>query len=73
MCIIRKIGSRLDRRRRHRVDFAFGVALAELRAWRKANNLPGGLHVLPGYFMGRRERHLLEQALDQLPATTSAE
>jgi hypothetical protein len=42
--------------------------------------------VLPGYFMGRRKRHLLEQALDQpqardqlpqaldqLPATTSAE
>ncbi|TPM41880.1 glycosyltransferase family A protein [Mesorhizobium sp. B2-3-4] len=51
----------------------FGVALAELRAWRKADNLPGGFHVLPGYFVGRRERHLLEQALDQPPATTSAE
>lgn len=65
----------------------FGVALAELKAWRQANHLPGGLHVLPGYFIGRRKRHLLEQtlgqlpqaldqlpqALDQLPATTSAE
>ncbi|QKC96984.1 hypothetical protein EB231_21595 [Mesorhizobium sp. NZP2298] len=49
------------------------VVLAELKAWRKATNLPGGLHVLPGYLMGRRPRHLLEQALDQLPATTSAE
>ena len=51
----------------------FSVALAELRAWRKADNLPGGLHVLPGYFLGRRKRHLLEQDLDQLPAMTSAE
>lgn len=51
----------------------FSIVLAELQAWRKADNLPGGLHVLPGYFRGRRKRHQLEQALDQLPATTSAE
>lgn len=51
----------------------FGTALAEVKAWRKAGNLPGGLHVLPGYFMGRRKRHLLEQGLDQLRVTTSAE
>lgn len=51
----------------------FGVALAEVKAWRQAGNLPSGLHVLPGYFMGRRKRHQLEQGLDQLPATTSAE
>lgn len=52
----------------------FGVALDELKAWRRADNLPGGLHVLPGYFMGRRKRRLLaRQSLDQLPATTSAE
>ncbi|QKD03925.1 glycosyltransferase family 2 protein [Mesorhizobium loti] len=65
----------------------FGDALSEVKAWRKASHLPSGFHVLPGYFMGRRQRRLLEQALgqqtrvldqlppalDPLPATTSAE
>lgn len=56
----------------HRLQH-FGTLQAEVKAWRKAGNLPGGLHMLPGYFMGCRKRHLLEQGLDQLPATTSAE
>jgi glycosyltransferase involved in cell wall biosynthesis len=51
----------------------FGVAMAELRAWRNAGNLPGGLHVVPGYFRGRRMRHMLEKSLDQTLAVTSAE
>jgi glycosyltransferase involved in cell wall biosynthesis len=51
----------------------FGVAIAELRAWRKAGSLPGGLHVVPGYFRGRRKRHMLEKSLNQTLAVTSAE
>lgn len=47
----------------------FGTALAEMKAWRKAGNLPGGFGVLPGYFAGRRQRQALSQAAD----TTSAE
>ena len=51
----------------------FSVALAELQAWRRAANLPQGLHVLPGYISGRRQRRRLTQDLDQASATTSAE
>ena len=51
----------------------FRVALDEVKAWRKARNLPGGFHVLPGYFLGRRKRRLLERGLGQVLATTSAE
>jgi len=51
---------------------SFGVALAEINAWRKAGHLPGGLRVVPGYFAGRRQRRRLEQAFAQA-ATTSAE
>ena len=49
-----------------------GVALAEIRAWRKASNLPGGFGVVSGYFAGRWQRRELEQSLVQA-ATTSAE
>jgi glycosyltransferase involved in cell wall biosynthesis len=51
----------------------FEVARAELTAWRQAGNLPTGLHVLSGYFAGRRQRRRLERELDQAPETTSAE
>lgn len=51
---------------------SFGVALAEIMAWRRASNLPGGFGVVTGYFAGRRQRRQLEQSLAQA-ATTSAE
>ncbi|WP_421913121.1 glycosyltransferase family 2 protein [Mesorhizobium sp.] len=51
----------------------FGIALAELEAWRSAANLPRGLHVLSGYVSGRRQRRRLTQDFAQVRATTSAE
>ncbi|TIU68195.1 MAG: glycosyltransferase family 2 protein [Mesorhizobium sp.] len=51
---------------------SLGVALAEIKAWRRANNLPGGFGVVSGYFAGRRQRRELEQSFAQA-ATTSAE
>ncbi|RWC96682.1 MAG: glycosyltransferase family 2 protein [Mesorhizobium sp.] len=51
---------------------SFGVALAEIMAWRRASNLPGGFGAVTGYFAGRRQRRQLEQSLSQA-ATTSAE
>ncbi len=49
----------------------FGVVSAEMKAWRKAANLPGRLRALAGYFAGRRQRQRL--SLNQAAATTSAE
>jgi len=49
-----------------------GIALAEIKAWREAGNLPGGFRVVSAYLTGRRQRHRLQRTLAQA-ATTSAE
>lgn len=58
-----------------------GVMVKEMRAWRRARNLPPASGILSGYFDGRRQRRELERGLAeraearavQAAATTSAE
>ncbi len=58
-----------------------GVMVNEMRAWRRARNLPTASGILSGYFEGRRQRRELERTVGepisslpaQAAATTSAE